>query len=367
MPFDSLKYFFERTAVQNPAFLYRGEFDDYFTGIILDMASTRTRNSSGGSFDRKVSSMLVECFQNLIRHADSIEGNSQSTMQDGMFCFKNLEQGFIINSINLIKDADKENLTNKVQHINSMTEEALKNFYLNSLGNGEMSDKGGAGLGLIDLARKSGQKILVKTESLGNGYTNFHQQITLLFDKDKEKYDFTKEIDENHEMYTKMIEHGLRLVFKGDVSNKSLLTLLDFLHAYVGKTAKISKHLTYAAHVFIELSQNITKYASRYGSGNSGLLMLGERGDHTVIYSGNIVDLSDKILLEEKLAYLSLLEKEELNDLHKRIMRASLRFEDKYRTGLGLIEVVKAGSEPFSYCFHPLADEMYLFGIAVVI
>ena len=47
----------------------------------------------------------------------------------------------------------------KLEDINAMGKEELKEFYKNVLNNGQMSEKGGGGLGMIDIARKSGQKL----------------------------------------------------------------------------------------------------------------------------------------------------------------------------------------------------------------
>ncbi len=368
MYLDIVKYFYELMLRQNPTFMYRGAFEDYFTGIILDMAETRTANHpQENNFNRKVSYMLVECFQNLIKHTESTGNLQPGEGEEGMFCFKNYDDGFIINSINLIKADQVSALEQMVQQVNSMSEDALKSYYLDSLEKNKLSSKGGAGLGLIELARKSGQKILYKTDPTGNGFYNFHQQITLLLNNKTNQKSFSDEIEVNHSIYSEMISNGLRLIFKGDVSNKSLLPILDFLNAYVGKSAKVTKHLTRAAHVLIELSQNITKHGAGREYGNSGLIMMGEKDRRTVVYAGNVVGLSDKIILEEKLSYLCALEAHELSELHRKTMRASLLFENKHKSGLGLIEIAKAASEPIAFQFFPLNSESYLFAMSVTI
>ena len=43
--------------------------------------------------------------------------------------------------------------------INSMDKDGLKEYYQSSLNNSMVSDKGTAGLGMIDIARKSGNKL----------------------------------------------------------------------------------------------------------------------------------------------------------------------------------------------------------------
>jgi hypothetical protein len=55
-----------------------------------------------------------------------------------------------------------ENITafrSKLDKINQLSKAELKEYYLETLKNDEFSGKGGGGLGMIDIARKSGQKI----------------------------------------------------------------------------------------------------------------------------------------------------------------------------------------------------------------
>jgi len=58
-----------------------------------------------------------------------------------------------------------------LEKINSLTKEELKDFYKFVLNNQEFSAKGGGGLGLIDIARKTGSKLVYTFEPYDE---NFH-------------------------------------------------------------------------------------------------------------------------------------------------------------------------------------------------
>jgi len=60
---------------------------------------------------------------------------------------------------NYITNANAEVLKEKLDKINSLGAEELKAYYKEVLNNGMMSEKGGGGLGMIDIARKSGKKL----------------------------------------------------------------------------------------------------------------------------------------------------------------------------------------------------------------
>jgi hypothetical protein len=81
---------------------------------------------------------------------------------------------YLITSGNPIQNDKVEMLNNKLDHINSLDKEGLKNYYKEVIkSNKGLSEKGGAGLGFIDMARKSGQKLQFDFEPMGNEYSFF--------------------------------------------------------------------------------------------------------------------------------------------------------------------------------------------------
>jgi hypothetical protein len=72
-----------------------------------------------------------------------------------------------------------ENLKSKLIRINGMTKEELKEYYKEVLNNDEFSSKGGGGLGMIDIARKSGQKLNFQFVPVDNNFTFFSLNIKI--------------------------------------------------------------------------------------------------------------------------------------------------------------------------------------------
>ena len=67
--------------------------------------------------------------------------------------------GFQIMIGNYIVNESVAKLRNKIDHINSLSPEELRTQYQEQLATTKLSEKGGAGLGFIDMARRSGQKL----------------------------------------------------------------------------------------------------------------------------------------------------------------------------------------------------------------
>ena len=57
--------------------------------------------------------------------------------------------------------------------VNGLTREELKAYYKKILNNGEISDKGGGGLGFIDIAKKSGEKLEYSIREIDGNYSFF--------------------------------------------------------------------------------------------------------------------------------------------------------------------------------------------------
>lgn len=111
---------------------------------------------------KKVFNVLVECLQNLYHHVD--EGQSPATKEhlerkSALVLIVKEDGNFLIRTGNYIENEKALELQERLNIINSMDKEGLKIYYQNSLNDSMVSTKGTAGLGMIDIARKSGNKL----------------------------------------------------------------------------------------------------------------------------------------------------------------------------------------------------------------
>jgi hypothetical protein len=77
-----------------------------------------------------------------------------------------MKDSFICNFSNLIDNNYIEKISKNIDHLNTLERPELKTLYLETLTNGQISEKGGAGLGIIIMAMKSKNKIDYKTFSI---------------------------------------------------------------------------------------------------------------------------------------------------------------------------------------------------------
>ncbi|MCA6077993.1 SiaB family protein kinase [Fulvivirga sedimenti] len=145
--------------------VYEGEFTQEITKSVLAMAE-RNMDSTGeeSSIKRKVFNVMVECLQNIVKHADH---NNQDNA--AVFLIGRSADSYIITSGNPIHQSEIAGLKQKLENINNLDKDGLKELYKDIIKNTQISDKGGAGLGFVDMARKSGQPLEFEFVELDNG------------------------------------------------------------------------------------------------------------------------------------------------------------------------------------------------------
>lgn len=133
---------------------------------------------------KKVYSILVECLQNLYHHNEDeiikIDGQSEQQIKNSsILCISNPDDYYEINTGNYIKNSKAKELEQKISNINSLEKDELRELYKTVLSKGQLSSKGTAGLGLIDIARKSGNKLEYSFMPISENYSFFCLQVKI--------------------------------------------------------------------------------------------------------------------------------------------------------------------------------------------
>ncbi len=151
--------FYEKMTENDVMISFKGELtSELLTSILLSIESKLDFIEEVPKVRRKVFSVLVECLQNLYHHTDENE-NGHSEERNAIFMVSNHEGYYYIYTGNHILTEHVPDLKSKIDKVNQLDKNELKSYYKEILSNGQMSEKGGGGLGMIDIARKSGQKL----------------------------------------------------------------------------------------------------------------------------------------------------------------------------------------------------------------
>jgi hypothetical protein len=141
---------------------FKGEFTaDLLTSILHILESKMNALSISTKMKKRVFNVLVECFQNLYHHIETQEDDEKAVnlQKSALIMIKHADDKFIVRTGNHVGNEGIPELKRKLAMVNALNTDELRDLYKNKLKNDERSAKGTAGLGLIDIARKSKGKL----------------------------------------------------------------------------------------------------------------------------------------------------------------------------------------------------------------
>lgn len=153
---------YDKMERNNILLSFKGEItSDLLTSILQIMENKMDNMQEEPKMKKKVYNVLVECLQNLYHHLDEITEVDTDTekIRSAIFTIGKVDNKYSIITGNYILNENINGLKNRLDEVNSLNKEELKEYYKRVLNNGEMSLKGGGGLGMIDIARKTGEKL----------------------------------------------------------------------------------------------------------------------------------------------------------------------------------------------------------------
>lgn len=144
---------------------YEGEVTQEVTKAFTALAERNMeKEATDGKVAKKVYHVMVECLQNIAKHADDGSENSSNDLKSGLvkngiFVVGRDENGYYVTSGNPIEKDNIAGLKEMIDHINSLNEDEIKTLYKEKIKASRLSATGGAGLGFIDMVKKTKNKL----------------------------------------------------------------------------------------------------------------------------------------------------------------------------------------------------------------
>ncbi len=181
MSFDIDSYLSERRP-DDVILDFKGSVDSDFINNTLDAVEQRMVDlDEPPKLKKKVYNVLVEALQNLFHHVDSVPRDYEGGSGDrfGMLFISRDNGAYTIVTGNFILKEKIEKLEEKIKRINSSSKEEIKELYKFILNHQKISEKGGGGLGLVDIARKTGNRLKYLFEDYNESYSFFYLEIKI--------------------------------------------------------------------------------------------------------------------------------------------------------------------------------------------
>jgi len=323
-------------------YVYRGEFSQSISHHILSLAEKNIdKFGMPSKLKKRVFHIMVESIQNITRHQDAPEDKPEAT---AIFGIQKKGPWYYVTTGNVLEQNKVADLRGKLEKVNSLDQEELTAFYREILSDGKISTKGGAGLGLIEMARKSGNKLHYDFRNITEELAFFYLHSYISTAKKDDGNEVVEEPDSEYESSFNYIldvhqfinQENILLIYSSVLDQDSLLSLIQILDSQMKDKLAFKKKII---SNMVELLQNIIHHGviTRNGTKESqGVFYISRFVNQIHLNSINYIENKDIPELEEKLSHINSLNLEELEELYNQKL---FDFTTNTEGGLGFIEM----------------------------
>lgn len=158
----NLEEWYKKVSSENSVVTYKGNITaDLITDILNAVEEYLENSNEVTKVKKKIYNVLIEGLQNLYHHVDCPPQELQDELGERFFVFilQKTDDSYKMLTGNFIHRSKIKFLQDRIDQINYLSKEELKTLYKLILNNQEFSKKGGGGLGMIDIAKRTGNDL----------------------------------------------------------------------------------------------------------------------------------------------------------------------------------------------------------------
>lgn len=160
---------------------YRGRINgDLITSLLQFAEAKFSELQTAPTIRKKVLNILIESLQNIFHHGRNPIGDPNCPDDSSLLMITHEPDGYLIITGNHLTAGKAQALKLRLDRINAMSKEELSENYRHILTHKEKTpETAGAGIGIIDIARRSGRKIEYSLRAVDSDYYFFCMQIKI--------------------------------------------------------------------------------------------------------------------------------------------------------------------------------------------
>ncbi len=349
-------------------FVYRGVVTYQNSEALLRLLEKEMEHSEFGFTGRKRLFMFVlESLQNVSRHLNSSDHAGMS-----LVVYSKDDSGYTVTTGNVINNDDEPELREQLELLNSLEPHEIRDLYRERLSSTSLSDKGGAGLGLIEMAKKTGNRLDFDFIRINNDLLYFILSKSVddegrSTNKGRQKTFFRG--DNIMRLEKMMAENSIGMVWSGHFSDDIERQVLSLTETRMYEEEIEPKMQRKIFSIMVECLQNISKYKS--GSDiekdlGMPVAMIVTEDKGIRIITGNIINNKRIPFLRDKLNTVNRYDKEGLKELY-RISLAGDEIKPEHTGILGLINIARKSGHKLEYDFDPVNNEYSYYVLNVLV
>lgn len=157
-----INYIYERYSnlrVKDICVVFEGQITPQVIKALTGLVEEKLDNVEDDRVRRRVFHVMVESLQNINRHAESYDYRGHPYPGTGLVLVAKNRDRFQVSTGNIIETAHINDIALFLEKLNQMDSDALDDLYKQQMREGGISPRGGAGLGFIDIRRKTGNPL----------------------------------------------------------------------------------------------------------------------------------------------------------------------------------------------------------------
>ncbi len=178
----NIRNYFDDLSKGDVVIAYKGSITSDLINDVLEAVEKKLDEvNEEGKVRKKLYNVLVESLQNLYHHIEeTLEGvEEELDPKFGVLVIAREKGEYKVITGNFVNSSKIKYLKEKIDKINSLNKDELKDMYKFILNHQKLSAKGGGGLGLVDIARKTGSKLTYSFYNYNDNYYFFNLEIKI--------------------------------------------------------------------------------------------------------------------------------------------------------------------------------------------
>ncbi len=346
-------------------FVYRGVVTNENSVPLIMLLEKEMENSEFGFVGRKRLFMFVlESLQNVSRHQQKKHANMS------LVVYSKTGNGYTVTTGNVLSTANISDLRVKLENINNLDTKEIRKVYRQMLNASEISNKGGAGLGLIEMAKKTGNKLDFDFVPLDDDYSYFVLSKTVdmggvgIHYRGHEKPFHGKSVRQLERL---MAENNVYLIWSGNISPDVEKEVLSFTETKLAEEVIEMNIRRRVFSIMVEILENVAKYSpGREPEEKFGMpvAMIRMEDKEYTLTTGNLILNTNVDFLKEKLDYINAYDDIGLRELFRKSLSGQTITSES--TGnMGLIDMARKSGSKLDYQFEKINDLYSYFTLTV--
>jgi hypothetical protein len=347
-------------------FVYRGAVTNENSVSLLMLLEKEMEHSDFGFVGRKRLFMFVlESLQNVSRHSNKDKYTVMS-----LVLYSKTGSGYTVTTCNVIESSLIEGLRMKLDEVNNLDSVEIRSAYRQKLSSTEFSSKGGAGLGLIEMAKKTGNKLdydfikldkihsyFILSKTVDSGGMGMHRP-------GNESKFHGKDVSQLERL---MADNNVYLIWSGHISPDVGKEVLYFTETKLNEEDVESRLRRRVFSILVEILENVAKYSpgndpeEKYGM---PIAMIRLKNQVYSLTTGNLILNSQVTKLKEKLDLINNCDKPALKELFKKALKDQ-DINSESTGNLGLIDMARKSGNKLIYQFDKVNDQYSYYMLTV--